>query len=121
MGDHGHARRRARGDDGQVGIGLALGVVATATVAMLALANVGRAVVDRTGARTAADAAALAGVAGGRGAAEELAAANGGVLEELRTIGSAVEVRVRVGTAQASSRAAPWDPGPAPTGSPPAP
>jgi hypothetical protein len=111
---------RGRGDAGQAGVALALLVAMVAVVMTLVVATVGRTVVDRTRARTAADAAALAGVTGGRAAAEQLAGANGGTLEDFSTIGSAVEARVRVGTARATSRAAPGLPGPAPTGSPPA-
>jgi hypothetical protein len=105
---------RGRGDRGQVGIGLALLVAGCATLTMMLTASLGRTVIDRTRARTAADAAALAGVTGGRPAAEAVAAGNGGELEALAEIGPVVEARVRVGTARATSRAA------ASTGSPPA-
>jgi hypothetical protein len=112
-----HARP-GRGDRGQVGLALALLVVAAATGAMLVTAAVGRTVIDRTRARTAADAAALAGVTGGTAAARQVAVANGGDLEDLRVDGPTIEARVRVGTARATSRAAPAPP--AATGSPPA-
>ncbi len=49
-----------------------------------------------TQAQTAADAAALAAVQGGRGAARQLAQANGGTLEAYATAGSAVRVTVAV-------------------------
>jgi len=107
---------RARGDRGQVGLALALLVAGAATVMMLLTASLGRTVIDRTKARTAADAAALAGVSGGRAAAERVAGENGGTLEALTGLGPVVEARVRVGTARATSRAAPR-PGAA-TGSP---
>jgi hypothetical protein len=105
---------RGRGDDGQVGVGLGLAVVAIATVAVLLVGSLGRTVNDRWRARTAADAAALAAVAGGRPAAERLAADNGGVLEAFSTLGAAVEATVRVGTARATSRAAPMSVAPPP-------
>jgi hypothetical protein len=114
------SRCRGRGDAGQVGIALALVVTAAATLMILATSALGRTVVDRTRARTAADAAALAGVTGGEPAARQLAEANGGVLEAFTSAGVAVEAQVRVGTARASSRAAPKGVGSAATGSPPA-
>jgi hypothetical protein len=95
------------GDAGQVGVGLALVVTVVALLAMAVIGIQGRVVVDRSRARTAADAAALAAVSGGRPAAEALAGANGGVVETYAVDGATVEVGVRVGTARAVSRAAP--------------
>lgn len=85
-------------------------VVATLvlTVAMLsALADVGRVAVDRTRARSAADAAALAGLAGGRPEAEAIAARNGAVLTRWSDDSESgqVMVSVEVGEARASARA----------------
>lgn len=92
------------GDGGQ-----ALPLVVLLVLALLAgavvLAEVGLALEERARARTAADAAALAGAAAGEDAAGELAAANGGVLEEFRREGPEVEVTVRVGRARAVARA----------------
>jgi hypothetical protein len=73
---------------------VALGVVRIATV-----------VGDRARAHTAADAAALAGAIEGRPAAADIAAANGGILVTFEHAGGQVEVRVRVGDAEATSRA----------------
>jgi hypothetical protein len=53
----------------------------------------------------AADAAALAGVVGGRPAAERLAAANGASLVAFTTDGLTAQATVRVGEAQATARA----------------
>lgn len=72
---------------------------------VLALGRIGEAATDRAAARTAADAAALAGAADGREAAHDLAAANGGRLLEFRQVATDTWVRVRVGNAQAASRA----------------
>jgi hypothetical protein len=72
---------------------------------MVLLAHLGVLAVHRAHARTAADAAALAGAAEGRAAAEEVARANGAVLESFATDGPDVEVRVRVGSTHATARA----------------
>lgn len=60
---------------------------------------------DAARARTAADAAALAGVADGPDAAARLARDNGGDLVDYAEIGDEVEVRVQVGAAVAIARA----------------
>jgi hypothetical protein len=82
-------------------------VVALATVAALLVGRLGDAVAERTRARTAADAAALAGVTGGRAAAQAVASANGGRLTSYRVDGAVVEATVVLGQTQATSRAAP--------------
>ncbi len=56
-------------------------------------------------ARTAADAAALAGAADGEGAARALAEANGAELVDFDAEGPEVQVRARVGDAEALARA----------------
>lgn len=61
---------------------------------------------DRAQARTAADAAALAGAVDGETAARELAARNGARLEEYALEDGEVTVVVRVGRARARARAA---------------
>ncbi|NIR42137.1 MAG: hypothetical protein GWN79_28885, partial [Actinobacteria bacterium] len=71
----------------------------------LVVGRVGRQLDDAARARTAADAAALAGAAEGRGAAADMAKANHGVLEHFIQQGSVVEVRVRVGEVSAVARA----------------
>lgn len=60
---------------------------------------------DAARARTAADAAALAGAAEGRPGAQRLAEANDGVLVEFDRSGRLVAVRVRVGSASALASA----------------
>lgn len=87
---------------------LVAAMLALATMVLLALVPVGRALGERTQARTSADAAALAGAASGEDAARALARANGGELLSFSTEdGGRVVVRVRVGdvTAYASARA----------------
>lgn len=61
--------------------------------------------IDHERARSAADAAALAGVHGGRDAAAEMAAANGGVLVAWSRDATSVTVTVRVDEGEASARA----------------
>ena len=61
--------------------------------------------VERQHAQSAADAAALAGVTGGRVAAGELAAANGGALVGWSVAGRQVTVRVQIGDQVAVARA----------------
>ncbi len=72
---------------------------------LLTIARVAPLVDDAARARTAADAAALAGAAGGRLEAERLASANGGELLEFTAAGGEVTVTVRVGAATADARA----------------
>jgi hypothetical protein len=98
---------RCRGEAGQAGLLVALLVLGLAIGAATLTAVLGGAIAERTRARTAADAAALAGVTGGRGAADSVAAANGGRLESYRTDGVAVEATVVVGSTRASARAVP--------------
>lgn len=61
---------------------------------------------DAAQARTAADAAALAGAAAGESEARSIASANGGELIEYRRTGSTVTVVVQVGDVRARARAA---------------
>ena len=93
------------GERGQV-LPLAAGVVVLAAAAMLLVVHVGRAANQRARARTAADASALAGAAEGRGAADALAAANHAVIESYVELADGVLLRVRVGEATATARAA---------------
>lgn len=89
-------------DDGGQSTALVAGVFALALVAMVALGPVGRALGQRTQARTAADAAALAGAAEGEEAAARLASDNGGRLLDFRHGDDGkVVVRVAVGDVDA--------------------
>ena len=80
-------------------------LVLAAGGAIVLLGRIGGAAVDRASARTAADAAALAGAAEGRPAASSVAAADGGRIETYRELGMETEVRVTVGRATAVARA----------------
>jgi hypothetical protein len=80
-------------------------MVAICGVALLTLVPVAGALDERARARTAADAAALAGAADGTEAAQRLATANGGELLEMHGDGGEVVVRVRVGEVEAYARA----------------
>jgi hypothetical protein len=73
--------------------------------ALLALGQLGAVVTDRARARTAADASALAGASDGEAGARRVASANGGDVRRYVVVGSAVEVTVQVGRAEATSRA----------------
>lgn len=96
--------RSVLGERGQV-LPLLVVVVLGAGMAMVTLGHLGRAALQRAGARTAADAAALAGAADGEEAARAVARANGGTLLRYVEDGAEVEVRVRVGRAEAPARA----------------
>jgi hypothetical protein len=74
-------------------------------VIVILLGRMGGAATSRAGARNAADAAALAGAAAGRTAADELARANGAELISFKEVGLETEVRVRLGPAEAVGRA----------------
>jgi hypothetical protein len=97
-------RTRTSKEQGQVLPVIAVVVVVAAGAALL-VATLGGVVIDRTRARTAADASALAGVTGGRGPAEQVARANGGTVRRYVAIDGEVEVTVRVGRAEATARA----------------
>ena len=82
---------------------------------LVGLGHLGEVVADRSRARTAADAAALAGAADGESGARRIAAANEGEVRTFVVQGSDVEVTVRVGHAEATARArADWSAGPSP-------
>ena len=80
-------------------------LVAIAGLALVGLGLLGGRVTDAAHARTAADAAALAGVVDGERGARRLAAANGAALEAFRIVGGDVLVTVRAGDAHATARA----------------
>lgn len=73
---------------------------------MLALVQFGLAVDDAARARTAADAAALAGAQVDQAAARRVARANGAELVSFNAVGNGVEVVVRVGQMRARAQAA---------------
>jgi hypothetical protein len=83
---------------------MALAMVVTGGGALL-LGRMGEAAVARAGARTAADAAALAGAAEGEAAAREVADANGAELISFEVLGEDARVTVRQGQAEAAARA----------------
>jgi Flp pilus assembly protein TadG len=89
---------------GQATVLVAAGLVLAAVV-LLAVVAAGSVVVDGARARTAADAAALAGAAEGQDAADALARANGGRLVAYRAEGAGVTVTVALGRARATARA----------------
>ena len=94
----------SRRDRGQA-IVLLLAFVVVTVVLMVAMAHFSARLVDQQQAQLAADAAALAGVVGGRDAAERLAAGNDGVLTIFVVTGDEVMVEVRVGNEVAQARA----------------
>lgn len=102
------AALRCRGQRGQA-TPLTLVVVVLAVVATFAIAHVGRVVIDAGRARTAADAAALAGVEGGREASARLAGEHDATIVSWSSQGPpsavTVMVTVRVGRARATAAA----------------
>jgi hypothetical protein len=91
-------------ENGQA-VPLVLAAVALAVVVLLALVPLAQAAGHRAQARTAADAAALAGAAEGEDSAREVAEANGAHLTGWRAEGDEVWVEVRVGDARAVAKA----------------
>lgn len=96
---------RAGPERGQATVAVAT-VVVVAGLLVLALVRAGGGAVDAARARTAADAAALAGAAEGREAADRAARANDGHLVSFATEGDEVAVTVQVGERSATARAA---------------
>ncbi len=94
----------AHDDRGQT-VPLMAGVLAVTVTVLLGLVALGNLLHDRAQARTAADAAALAGAHSGRREAEVVAADNDSTLESFVIRGPEVEVVVRHGDARASARA----------------
>lgn len=80
-------------------------VLVLCVAVLVGLVALGGRATDRARARTAADAAALAGVSGGAAEAERVAADNGGTVQRSASEGGAFEVEVRVGDAVARARA----------------
>ena len=104
-GEVGRGRRSpTHRDAGQAWL-LLLFVIAVIALAIVGVAQLGAQLVHRSQARTAADAAALAGTTGGRLAAARIAASNGAVLVSFRATGDTVVVEVVVAGAHASAAA----------------
>ena len=95
---------RVRNQAGQA-LPLIVVVVALTATCLVAVGRFAGGLGDAARARTAADAAALAGVEGGRSGAAALAGANGGTLVSFDRIGRDVVVTVQVGRARAEARA----------------
>lgn len=91
-------------DRGQVAPLLVI-VVLVVVGALIVLVHVGRIAVVRAQVQTAADAAALAGAAEGRPAAERLARDNGASLESFTVDGNEVQVVVERNEVRATARA----------------
>lgn len=99
-------------DRGSVSLLVVLVALALAGAALVAMAGSAEVLIERDRATTAADASALAGVVGGREAAEAIASRNGAVLESYAStvVGASadvveVTVQVRVGDVRATARA----------------
>lgn len=97
-------QRDAGADRGSAAI-VVMGVVALVAVVVMAIGRLGQVLDDAARAQTAADAAALAAVHGGRPQADELAASNGAIVTRFEQLGHDVVVEVRVGSATATARA----------------
>jgi hypothetical protein len=95
---------KRRGEHGQTVPLMALVLVALGLLAVF-VARVGGRTTEQAATRTAADAAALAGVRGGRDEADIYAAANGAQLVAYDEDDDEVIVRVKIGHSMASSRA----------------
>ena len=97
--------QRGRGEGGQV-LPLTLLVVVLAAVITIAIGRLGNDAVESARATTAADAAALAGVIDGDGAARKVAEANGAQLLRFERLPNGdIRVVVRHGRTEASARA----------------
>lgn len=95
---------RHEDDRGQATVLMVVGL-ALAALLLMAAATAGRVLVDRAQARTAADAAALAGAAEGEAVAREVARANRAVLVRHEDLRGVAVVEVRVGRVTAFARA----------------
>ncbi len=80
-------------------------MIAMVAGALILVSHLGGAAADRARARTAADAAALAGAVGGDDAARRVAVANGSSLIAVARSGYETEVTVEVNQARATARA----------------
>lgn len=80
-------------------------VLLAAALALVPMGLVAKATIERAEARTAADAAALAGALDGEDAARQLAEANGARLTAFVEHGDEIEVTVELGGRRATARA----------------
>lgn len=98
---------RHAGERGQAAVLVVTVAAALAVVMLVALASMGATSADRTRAQTAADAAALASVEGGRAEADSFAAAHGATVVEWHPGPGRheVTVTVRLGDVTATARA----------------
>jgi hypothetical protein len=94
-------------DSGQAAVFVVIVLTTIAIVLIMAVARLGTVVLERSAAQTAADAAALASLNGGRDAAVAVALANGGAVVSWSSGPAADEVvvTVRVGEEFATARA----------------
>jgi hypothetical protein len=95
---------RTHGQRGQA-LPLVLLLLALAALGALLVSRTALVAADRARAQQAADAAALAGAAAGRPAADRIAARNGATIEHYEQRGDQVVVRARVGEAAATASA----------------
>ena len=95
---------RIRGDGGQA-MPLAIAAIVVAGLLTIAVGSMAADVVDAARAQTAADAAALASIEGGRVAASSMALEHGGAVVSWSQQGTVITVSVRVGDAVAVARA----------------
>lgn len=101
-------RKADRVSDRGQAVVLVVAAVVLAVVCTVAVAHFGRTLREHEQAQAAADAAALAGTAGGRPAAQRIAAANGAVLTAFVVLDAdtgTVQVTVAIGSASATARA----------------
>ena len=92
-------------DAGQAAVFVVIILTTIAIVLIMAVARLGTEVLDRSAAQTAADAAALASLTGGRDAALMVARANGAVMIAWSSGADEVAVTVRIGDEVATARA----------------
>jgi len=96
--------RPTRRDAGQATPFVAVIIVCIA-IASLAIAQLGTAAIERTRARTAADAAALAAAIDGDAAGQRLARANGATSATIANVGADAHATVQLGSVEAQARA----------------
>jgi hypothetical protein len=101
--------RTSASDRGQAAVAVLLLATALSVAVSAALVDVGGRMIDRARAQTAADAAALAAVTGGRGDAVSLAEQHGATLVSFARGPGAGDVTVMVRLGSATARAAATD------------